>query len=68
MLNVRRFCFRTSTNRPGATFHAEQVGDHLWEQFAWLSLAFPVSPGLAASALGTDGISNGEIFGETAPL
>ncbi|WP_236347762.1 hypothetical protein [Paenibacillus plantiphilus] len=50
MLNARRFCFRTSTNRRDITFRAEQVGDHLPEQFASLSLAVPVSPGLAASA------------------
>ncbi|WP_409340819.1 hypothetical protein [Paenibacillus sp. MBLB4367] len=42
-----------ATNRRGATFRAEQVDDRLWEQFAWLSLAFRVSTGLAAWAWGT---------------
>ncbi|MEF2248091.1 hypothetical protein [Paenibacillus sp. IITD108] len=46
-------CFRSSTSRFVATFRAEQESDCLLEQFAWVSLAFPVSPGLAASAAGT---------------
>jgi len=44
---------RSSTSRFVATFRAEQESDCLLEQFAWVSLAFPVSPGLAASAAGT---------------